>query len=142
MGIIRGPDSSQLEGSHLMSGPNVVVTLPKNGRCAHPAQRSLSLDARGKTQLAYRRSLDAEEHRGSFCSGLLTRPPFPQMPTWPWRQSPLNTNAKCTCQVLKRARWMQCNRSLKRCLRFLYRAASSATKKHTQLLVYEQSKKE
>ena len=49
-----------------MAAAHAVVGIPRHGRSAHPENLSLALDGRGKTCIAQKGALDAQEHLGSF----------------------------------------------------------------------------
>ena len=66
MEIMIAPFSSQLKDTHLMASAHAVVTLPKNGRGAHPANGTLALDGRMRNAMAPAGTLDQDLHTGSL----------------------------------------------------------------------------
>ena len=64
--LIFAPHSSQLKECNLMAAGHAVVTTPKQGRGAHPENKSLALDARGRTKMANKGSIDDEPHQGNL----------------------------------------------------------------------------
>ena len=64
--LLLAPYSSQLKDSHLMTNQHAVVSIPKHGRGKHPADQSLALDGRGRTQLAKKGAIDDNEHIGNL----------------------------------------------------------------------------
>ena len=72
--ILLAPYSSQLKDTNLTASAHAVVTLPRNGRGAHPDNQSLALDGRTKSLIAASGSLDDLEHTGSLY-WLVTRTP-------------------------------------------------------------------
>ena len=64
--ILLAPYSSQLKDTHLTGSANAGVTLPMNGRGAHPDNSSLALDGRLRNLMAKEGALDDKEHEGSL----------------------------------------------------------------------------
>ena len=64
--ILFAPVSSQVKDTHLMASAHACVTLPKNGRGAHPENGTCALDGRSRNMLAAKGSLDQEEHTGAL----------------------------------------------------------------------------
>ena len=60
------PHTTQLKDSHLMWNYHAVVTVPKQGRGAHPENMTLALDGRGKGMMAHDGTIGASEHKGSL----------------------------------------------------------------------------
>ena len=72
--ILLAPHSSQLKDTNLTASAHAVVTLPRNGKGAHPDNQSLALDGRTRSLIAASGSLDDLEHTGSLY-WLVTRTP-------------------------------------------------------------------
>ena len=62
--ILLAPFSSQIKDTHLTAGSHAGVTLPLNGRGAHPQSLSLALDGRLRNLMAQEGAIDEKEHEG------------------------------------------------------------------------------
>ena len=64
--FIFAPHSSQLKDTHLMIGGHAIVGVTKNGEGAHPNNKTLALDGRGRSKMAATGSIDDEVHEGNL----------------------------------------------------------------------------
>jgi hypothetical protein len=137
--LLLAPYSSQLKDTHLMATAHAVVSIPKNGRGAHPENQSLALDGRTRTLVAQKGSIDDNEHIESLY-WLVQRTPKPseanltlEQITWEQKISLTLPNNK------KRKIYVDWGSSELPAIPILLNKKAIA--KHTKLMVFQAEKK-
>ena len=138
--IQLGPFSSQLKESHLMAAAHAVVGLPKHGRGAHPENLSLALDGRGRTSMAKKDHLDSQEHLGSLF-WLVSRTSTAPEANMALENVMLEYQVKVCLPAPKRRKVVSVPWESAEMPTIPIMVNKRALKKHTQLFVYQQDKK-
>ena len=137
--LMFAPHSSQLKDTHLMVNGHAIVSVPKHGKGAHPDNKTLALDGRGRSKLAAKGSIDDEDHEGSLY-WIIGRTSKPKEVNLQSEQVSCDINIAMTLPSEKKAltkTWASADMPAIQIL-----VNKKAIAKHTMLLAFQNAKEE